>query len=45
MAPFPNEPGWKETVRVSLLEDTYVALRPIAPTLLFGLPVSTFFPR
>ena len=40
MPPDPNELGWKETVRVSPLEDTYVALRPIAPTLPFGLPDS-----
>src|SRR5665811_1047296 len=30
----------KETVRVSPLEDTYVALRPIVPTLPFGVPDS-----
>jgi FtsP/CotA-like multicopper oxidase with cupredoxin domain len=30
--PDPNELGWKETVRISPLEDTIVALRPIAPT-------------
>ena len=29
--PHPTELGWKDTVRVSPLEDTYVALRPIAP--------------
>jgi Multicopper oxidase len=38
--PDPNELGWKETVRVSPLEDTYVALRPIVPTLPFGIPDS-----
>src|SRR6185503_20421083 len=31
--PDPTELGWKETVRVSPLEDTIVALRPIVPTL------------
>jgi FtsP/CotA-like multicopper oxidase with cupredoxin domain len=35
--PDANELGWKETVRVSPLEDTIVALRPIAPTLPWGL--------
>ena len=40
MPPEPNELGWKETVRVSPLEDTYVALRPIVPTLPFGVPDS-----
>ncbi len=39
--PFPNEIGWKETVRISPLEDTIVALRPIEPTLPFGVPNST----
>jgi hypothetical protein len=29
--PDPNELGWKDTVRISPLEDTIVALRPIAP--------------
>ena len=29
--PDPNELGWKDTVRVSPLEDTIVALRPIIP--------------
>jgi FtsP/CotA-like multicopper oxidase with cupredoxin domain len=29
--PHPTELGWKDTVRISPLEDTYVALRPIAP--------------
>jgi FtsP/CotA-like multicopper oxidase with cupredoxin domain len=40
MAPDPNELGWKDTVRVSPLEDTIVAVRPIIPTLPFGLPDS-----
>ena len=38
--PEPNELGWKDTVRVSPLEDTIVALRPIVPTLPFGVPDS-----
>jgi hypothetical protein len=29
--PDPNELGWKDTVRISPLEDTIVALRPIIP--------------
>jgi FtsP/CotA-like multicopper oxidase with cupredoxin domain len=33
MAPDPNELGWKDTVRVSPLEDTIVALRPVVPVL------------
>ncbi len=33
-----NELGWKETLRVSPLEDTIVALRPIIPELPFELP-------
>ncbi len=40
MPPEPNELGWKDTVRVSPLEDTIVALRPIVPTLPFGVPDS-----
>ncbi len=39
--PEPTELGWKETVRVSPLEDTIVALRPIVPTLPFGVPDSS----
>jgi FtsP/CotA-like multicopper oxidase with cupredoxin domain len=35
-----NELGWKDTVRISPLEDTLVALRPIVPTLPFELPNS-----
>ena len=35
-----NELGWKETVRVSPLEDTIVAMRPIVPKQPFGLPDS-----
>ena len=38
--PEPTELGWKDTVRVSPLEDTLVALRPIVPTLPFGVPDS-----
>ena len=38
--PDDNELGWKDTVRVSPLEDTIVALRPVAPKLPFGLPDS-----
>ena len=38
--PDTNELGWKETVRVSPLEDTIVALRPIAPSVPFPLPNS-----
>lgn len=40
-APFPNEVGWKDSVRVHPLSDAIVALRPKKPTLPFGLPVST----
>ncbi len=29
--PDPNELGWKETVRMNPLQDTIVALRPVAP--------------
>jgi FtsP/CotA-like multicopper oxidase with cupredoxin domain len=29
--PDPNELGWKDTIRVSPLEDTIVALRPVLP--------------
>jgi FtsP/CotA-like multicopper oxidase with cupredoxin domain len=31
--PYPTELGWKDTVRISPLEDTIVALRPIVPHL------------
>ena len=37
--PDPNEIGWKDTVRVSPLEDTIVALRPVLPSP-FHLPNS-----
>ena len=36
----PTELGWKDTVRISPLEDTIVALRPIIPTLPFEVPNS-----
>ena len=36
----PSELGWKDTVRVSPLEDTIVALRPIIPKLPFEIPNS-----
>ena len=39
--PDPTELGWKDTVRVSPLEDTIVALRPIVPTLPFGCPTAS----
>ena len=38
--PDPNELGWKDTVRISPLEDTIVALRPIAPQVPFAVPNS-----
>ncbi|HZC70433.1 MAG TPA: multicopper oxidase domain-containing protein [Jatrophihabitans sp.] len=38
--PDETELGWKDTVRVSPLEDTIVALRPIVPTLPFEIPNS-----
>ncbi len=38
--PEANELGWKDTVRVSPLEDTIVALRPILPKIPFGVPDS-----
>lgn len=38
--PDDNELGWKDTVRVSPLEDTIVALRPVAPRIPFGVPDS-----
>lgn len=40
LAPDPNELGWKETVRVSPLEDTYFAIRPVLPKLPWELPNS-----
>ena len=38
--PDANELGWKDTVRISPLEDTIVALRPIIPVVKFPLPNS-----
>ncbi|MBT1070961.1 FG-GAP-like repeat-containing protein [Pelotalea chapellei] len=38
--PDANELGWKDTVRISPLEDTIVALRPITPRVPFALPDS-----
>ncbi len=38
--PDANELGWKDTVRVSPLEDTIVALRPVIPAVPFDLPNS-----
>ncbi|ACG72197.1 Fibronectin type III domain protein [Anaeromyxobacter sp. K] len=38
--PDANELGWKDTVRISPLEDTIVAMRPVVPKLPFGLPHS-----
>ncbi|HXV34457.1 MAG TPA: multicopper oxidase domain-containing protein [Gaiellaceae bacterium] len=38
--PDRNELGWKDTVRISPLEDTIVALRPIIPTTPFDVPNS-----
>jgi FtsP/CotA-like multicopper oxidase with cupredoxin domain len=35
-----NELGWKDTVRVSPLEDTVIAVRPIMPHLPFDVPNS-----
>jgi len=40
LMPEPNELGWKETVKISPLEDTIVAVRPRAPALPFGIPNS-----
>ncbi len=38
--PDANELGWKDTVRMSPLSDTIVALRPIVPKIPFGVPDS-----
>jgi FtsP/CotA-like multicopper oxidase with cupredoxin domain len=38
--PDANELGWKDTIRISPLEDTIVAVRPYAPALPFGIPNS-----
>ncbi len=40
LMPEPNELGWKDTVKISPLEDTIVAVRPVAPALPFGVPNS-----
>ncbi len=38
--PDPAELGWKDTVRVSPLQDTYFAIRPIIPIFPFEIPNS-----
>lgn len=38
--PDANELGWKDTVRISPLEDTIVALRAVSPKLPYGVPDS-----
>ncbi|MFN8630190.1 MAG: Ig-like domain repeat protein, partial [Chloroflexota bacterium] len=38
--PDPNELGWKDTVRISPLEDTIVVVRAIVPTVPFEIPNS-----
>ncbi|MBI5014332.1 MAG: multicopper oxidase domain-containing protein [Deltaproteobacteria bacterium] len=38
--PDPTELGWKDTVRISPLEDTIVALKPVTPKIPFGVPES-----
>jgi FtsP/CotA-like multicopper oxidase with cupredoxin domain len=38
--PDENEIGWKETVRMNPLEDVFVAIRPVAPSLPFEVPDS-----
>jgi FtsP/CotA-like multicopper oxidase with cupredoxin domain len=43
--PEASELGWKDTIRVSPLEDTIVAVRPIVPTLPFNLPDSKRVPN
>ena len=40
IAPEATEIGWKDTVRVSPLEDTIVALRPVVPQVPFEVPNS-----
>ncbi|MBI5624056.1 MAG: fibronectin type III domain-containing protein [Elusimicrobia bacterium] len=40
MPPEPNERGWKETVRMSMLVDTVVALRPKLSSVPFDVPRS-----
>jgi FtsP/CotA-like multicopper oxidase with cupredoxin domain len=38
--PDPGELGWKDSVKVNPLEDTFVAIRPITPELPFKVPNS-----
>lgn len=38
--PDPTEMGWKDTVRISPLEDTIIALKPVTPKVPFGVPES-----
>ncbi len=38
--PFPNELGWKDTVRMNPLEIDFVALRPVSQTMPFPIPDS-----
>ena len=38
--PDANELGWKDTIRISPLEDTIVAMRPVSPKVRFGVPDS-----
>ncbi len=38
--PHATELGWKDTVRISPLEDTFVAIRPIVPVVPFDMPNS-----
>ncbi|BBA69893.1 choice-of-anchor D domain-containing protein [Geobacter sulfurreducens] len=38
--PDPTELGWKDTVRISPLEDTIVAMKPVKPKMPFGIPNS-----
>jgi FtsP/CotA-like multicopper oxidase with cupredoxin domain len=38
--PDPTELGWKDTVRISPLQDTLVALRPVRPSLPWEVPNS-----
>jgi FtsP/CotA-like multicopper oxidase with cupredoxin domain len=38
--PDANELGWKDTIRINPLQDTYIALRPVVPTLPFDVPNS-----
>ncbi|MBL0225460.1 MAG: putative Ig domain-containing protein [Geobacteraceae bacterium] len=40
LLPEPNELGWKDTIKISPLMDTIVAVRPRAPILPFGIPNS-----